>query len=87
MQLLRSIIQVLDLTGKKAFRMNRTLPLILTLDTHGVPHRWITWQQAVWYYAKERVAWELGQHAFTVYGGRSHLTGEPSRQNPHCIHH
>ena len=58
--------------------MNRTLPLILTLDQHGVPHRWVTWQQAVWYYAKERVAWELGNEAFTVRGGTSHLTGERS---------
>ena len=58
--------------------MNRTLPLILTLDQHGVPHRWVTWQQAVWYYAKERVAWELGREAFTVYGGRCHRTGERS---------
>jgi hypothetical protein len=65
--------------------MNRTLPLILTLDTHGLPHRWITWQQAVWYYAKERVAWELGSEAFTVYGGRSHLTGERSHITSNSI--
>jgi hypothetical protein len=57
---------------------SRSLPLILTLDQHGVPHRWVTWQQAVWYYAKERVAWELGNEAFTVYGGRCHRTGEIS---------
>ena len=58
--------------------MSRSLPLILTLDQHGVPHRWVTWQQAVWYYAKERVAWELGREAFTVWGGRCHRTGERS---------
>ena len=58
--------------------MNRSHPLILTLDQHGVPHRWVTWQQAVWYYAKERVAWETGREAFTIWGGRSHLTGERS---------
>ena len=29
--------------------MTRSLPLILTLDQHGVPHRWVTWQQAVRY--------------------------------------
>jgi 5-methylcytosine-specific restriction endonuclease McrA len=57
--------------------VNRSLPLILTLDQHGVPHRWVTWQQAVWYYAKERVAWETGSEAFTVYGGHSH-SGERS---------
>ena len=58
--------------------MTRSLPLILTLDQHGVPHRWVTWQQAVWYYAKERVAWETGREAFTVWGGRCHRTGERS---------
>ena len=58
--------------------MTRILPLILTLDQHGVPHRWVTWQQAVWYYAKQRVAWELGSEAFTVTGGRCNRTGEIS---------
>jgi hypothetical protein len=50
-------------------------PLILTLDTHGVPHRWITWQHACYYYAKNQVAWALGEHAFTVYGGLNRTTG------------
>src|SRR4030088_609359 len=74
---MNTIIQVGVLTGKKALVI-RSLPLILTLDQHGVPHRWVTWQQAVWYYAKERVAWELGREAFTFMGGRSHRTGERS---------
>ena len=64
--------------------MTRSLPLILTLDQHGVPHRWVTWQQAVWYYAKERVAWELGREAFTFWGGRSH-TGERSHITANSI--
>ena len=66
--------------------MNRAHPLILTLDQHGVPHRWVTWQQAVWYYAKERVAWETGREAFTIWGGRSHLTGERSSHHGQ-LHH
>lgn len=53
-------------------------PLILTLDQNGIPHRWVTWQHAVWYYAKARVAWEAGSEAFTVSGGRSRDTGEVS---------
>jgi hypothetical protein len=53
-------------------------PLILTLDFHGVPHRWVTWQQACFYYAKNLVAWTLGETAFTVYGGTSKLTGKRS---------
>src|SRR5947207_623125 len=31
-------------------------PLILSLDAHGIPHRWISWQQACFYYAKNLVA-------------------------------
>jgi hypothetical protein len=53
-------------------------PLILTLDTHGVPHRWITWQHACYYYAKDQVAWTLGEHAFTVYGGLYRIYGTRS---------
>ena len=54
------------------------LPLVLTLDTHGIPHRWITWQHACFYYAKDQVAWTMGGHAFTVYGGANRVTGERS---------
>ena len=53
-------------------------PLILTLDTHGVPHRWISWQHACYYYSKDQVAWATGAHAFTVYGGMNRLTGRRS---------
>ena len=53
-------------------------PLILTLDTHGVPHRWISWQHACYYYAKNQVAWTLGERAFTVHGGLNRLTGARS---------
>ena len=56
----------------------RRFPLILTLDANGVPHRWITWQHAVWYYAKDSVAWETGSDAFTVSGGKCRETGEVS---------
>ncbi len=53
-------------------------PLILTLDTHGIPHRWISWQHACYYYAKNRVAWSIGRQAFTVHGGLNRVTGERS---------
>ncbi len=53
-------------------------PLILTLDTHGVPHRWISWQHACYYYSKNQVAWSLGECAFTVTGGLNRITGERS---------
>lgn len=37
-----------------------TFPLILTLDANGIPHRWITWQHACFYYAKNQIAWGRG---------------------------
>lgn len=55
-----------------------SLPLILTLDMHGIPHRWITWQHACYYHAKGRVAWSLGATAFTIYGGISRISGHRS---------
>ncbi|HLU77238.1 MAG TPA: HNH endonuclease [Burkholderiales bacterium] len=65
--------------------MRGDVPLILTLDNHGVPHRWVTWQQACFYYAKNLVAWTLGDVAFTAHGGISRLTGERSRITGHSI--
>lgn len=53
-------------------------PLILTLDPHGVPHRWVTWQHACFYYAKDLVAWSIGEHSFTIHGGLNRMTGERS---------
>jgi hypothetical protein len=61
------------------------IPLILTLDNNGVPHRWVTWQQACFYYAKNLVAWTLGEEAFTVYGGVSRATGRRSSITGHSI--
>lgn len=58
--------------------LHSAFPLILTLDMHGVPHRWITWQHACYYYAKDQVAWNMGGRAFTVYGGLNRMTGERS---------
>src|SRR3989304_5891256 len=60
-------------------------PLILTLDFHGVPHRWVTWQQACFYYAKNLVAWTLGESAFTFRGGVSRATGRRSSITTHSI--
>jgi HNH endonuclease len=65
--------------------MTSTLPLILTLDMHGIPHRWVTWQHACFYHAKDRVAWALGGHAFTVYGGTCRLTGRRSSISSNSI--
>jgi hypothetical protein len=53
-------------------------PLILTLDPHGVPHRWVTWQHACFYYAKDLVAWAVGENSFVIHGGLNRLTGQRS---------
>lgn len=50
-------------------------PLILTLDTQGQPHRWITWQHALFYYSRNMVAWDAGAACFTFHGGISRSTG------------
>src|SRR5438093_670255 len=60
-------------------------PLILSLDAHGVPHRWISWQQACFYYAKNLIAWTMGDETFTYYGGISRITGERSSITAHSI--
>lgn len=55
-----------------------TPPLILTLDMHGVPHRWVSWQHACFYYVKDQVAWAIGDQNFTFHGGINRVTGRRS---------
>ena len=54
------------------------MALILSLDVHGNPQKWVTWQDAVTYQAKDQVAWSMGENHFTFHGGISRLTGEVS---------
>jgi hypothetical protein len=51
---------------------------ILVLDSAGTPRRWIGEEDAVGYYYKSQVAWDLGEHAFTLRGGTCRATGERS---------
>ena len=53
-------------------------PLILTLDQHGVPHRWVSWQHACVYVARDLVAWDAGNTQFIFHGGTNRITGERS---------
>lgn len=50
-------------------------PLILQLDVAGNPCRWINFEQAAFYYAKELVAWSMGQEGVRINGGVSRMTG------------
>ena len=60
-------------------------PPILTLDMHGVPHRWIDWRVACFYYAKNLVAWAMGETEFTFRGGISQATGQRSHITANSI--
>jgi hypothetical protein len=54
-------------------------PWILSLDMNGAPYRWISWQAACHYHARDLVAWSIGDHSFSFLGGTSRLTGERSQ--------
>lgn len=56
----------------------RELPLVLQLDVSGNPSRWITYEDSAYYYAKDLVAWSMGQVDFDIHGGISSKTGERS---------
>lgn len=53
-------------------------PNILKLDMAGQPGEWISIERAMTYYAKNMVAWELGDTVCTYRGGVSRLSGETS---------
>src|SRR5689334_10515761 len=78
-------IEIMQITSSHGTGLRSAHPLILTLDTHGVPHRWITWQHACYYYAKDQVAWTIGANAFTVFGGMNRNTGLRSSITAHSI--
>lgn len=59
---------------------NHALPSILALNVAGDPVRWIDYEKAAFYYAKDRVAWELGDD-FWIYGGTRAETRERSKMN------
>ena len=53
-------------------------PLILQLDTSGQPARWINYERAVFYLAKDLVSWTHGEQEYTIYGGKQRKTGDRS---------
>ena len=55
-----------------------TFPLVLQLDISGNPVKWITYESSAYYYAKNLVAWSMGEVDFTIHGGTSRKTGEQS---------
>lgn len=51
------------------------MALVLTLNEHGTPTHWSTWQDAVTYKAKGLVVWEMGDSDWTKFGGDNRITG------------
>ena len=65
--------------------MAREHPLILQLDVAGNPQRWMTYEDAAYYKAKDLIAWTAGGSDFTIYGGTSRLTGDRSSMELNTI--
>jgi 5-methylcytosine-specific restriction endonuclease McrA len=56
----------------------RELPLVLQLDVSGNPQQWITYEDSAYHYAKDNVAWSMGEVDFDIHGGTCAKTGERS---------
>jgi 5-methylcytosine-specific restriction endonuclease McrA len=61
------------------------LPRILRLNAAGQPLEWLSWQDAVCLYAREIVAWTLGDPVVRIRGGHSRLDGCQSHIDVHSI--
>lgn len=59
--------------------------LILRTNVSGQPMGWIRWQDAVLLYAKDQVAWTLGDEPIRFHGGTNRLTNERSFIDVHPI--
>lgn len=59
--------------------------LILRINVSGQPMGWIGWQEAVLLYAKDQVAWTLGDESLRIYGGINRLRNTRSYLDIHPI--
>jgi 5-methylcytosine-specific restriction endonuclease McrA len=60
-------------------------PWILRLSQGGQAVNWIPWQDAVLYYAKDQVAWTLGEGTLRFHGGINRRTNVRSYMDIHPI--
>ena len=51
---------------------------VLMLDKSGTPQCWLTPEEAIVYYAKETVIWDLGEDIVVMHGGMNKITGKQS---------
>ena len=63
----------------------RHLPRVLSLDAYGRILDWISWREAAHLYARDAVAWTLGEPCFTLRGGINRISGLQSRLDLHPI--
>ena len=61
------------------------IPRLLALDVGGNPHKWITYEDAAYYYAKGLIAWQMGDDDFRLRGGVSSATGTQSKLDINSI--
>lgn len=59
--------------------------MVLALDMGGLPQAWLDVEQAIFYYAKNLVAWSLGEPVCVYHGGISRKTGLRSVIAPSSI--
>jgi len=60
-------------------------PLILRLNVSGHPVGWMPWREAVLLYARDQVAWTLGEEAMRIHGGINRITSLRSYMDIHPI--
>lgn len=70
-------------TGAAPYRLDSIR--LLSLDAHGRVLDWISWQDAACLYARDAVAWTLGEPCATVHGGLCRATGRQSLLDLHPI--
>ncbi|TKS54472.1 HNH endonuclease [Luteimonas yindakuii] len=58
---------------------------LLSLDAHGRVLDWMSWQDATCLYARDAVAWTLGDPCLQVHGGTNRRSGERSMLELHPI--
>ena len=51
---------------------------ILGLDIAGNPFKWLSMEEAIHYYATDKVVWELGEDLETFHGGIQRISGDRS---------
>lgn len=74
-----------DLPARLASFAEAPTPRVLSLDAHGRILDWISWQDAACLYARDAVAWTLGDPCITVHGGWNRLRGAQSLLDLHPI--